>query len=125
MTAQGLSFIRQELSDAGINYSFGEWAGTLVYPYFVGDYIESPVLSEYGESECLFTLTGTADGSRLSLERVKEKIMNVFPDMGRLHTFEDGNAIAVFYSDAFYIPTGTVKYKRMQINLKVKEWSVI
>ncbi len=122
MTAQGLGFISQVLYDADLNYAFGEWTGTLVYPYFVGDYAEAPSVSESGESECLFMLTGTTDGSRLSLEEAKERLRNIFTEEGKTHVFPNGDGIAVMYSDAFYIPTGTVKYKRMQVNLKIKEW---
>lgn len=122
MTQQGLAFISKTLSDAGINYAFGEWNGSLVYPYFVGEYTEISSASEYGETESLFMLTGTTDGSCLSLEKAKEKLYTLFSDTGITHVFPDNDGIAVMYSEAFYIPTGTVKYKRMQINLKIKEW---
>lgn len=126
MTIQGLSFINKKLSEAGIPYSFGEWSGEVVYPYFVGEYTETEPLYEYGESESTFMLTGTSRSSSavLELERYKEKIMKMFPVTGTTELFPDGNGIAVMYSDSSYIPTETGDLRRIQINLKIKEWRV-
>ncbi|MBQ8435724.1 MAG: hypothetical protein IJX24_06930 [Oscillospiraceae bacterium] len=122
MTTEGLRFIADCLLDAGINYSFREWSGSPVYPYFVGEYTESTPLYENGEAESVFILTGTTDDSWISLELVKEKLRSLFPDTGKTHIFDSKNAIAVMYSDSFCIPTGTGKFKRIQINFNVKEW---
>lgn len=124
MTAQGLAFISSSLDDAGINYSFQEWSGNIVYPYFVGDYIESSCDGEKGETQSRFILTGTANGSWLSLETQKEKIREIFPETGKTVIFPDGNGMAVIYSDAVCVPTGTAEFKRIQINFIVKEWRV-
>ncbi len=126
MTIQGLSFMNKMLSDAEIPYSFGEWSGEVVYPYFVGEYTESEPLYEYGETESTFMLTGTSRSSDavLELEKYKAKLFEMFPPEGLTELFEDGSGIAVMYSDSSYIPTGTGDLRRIQINLKIKEWRV-
>lgn len=126
MTIQGLAFINQMLSEADIPYSFGEWSGDIVYPYFVGEYTETEPLYEYGETEDTFILTGTSRVSDaiLELEKYKSKIRQMFPTEGLTERFADGSAIAVMYCDSSYIPTGTDDLRRIQINLKIKEWRV-
>ena len=84
MTAQGLAFISDSLEAAGINYSFQEWSGNVVYPYFVGDYIESSSDGEKGETQSRFILTGTTNSSWLSLEAQKEKLREIFPETGKI-----------------------------------------
>jgi hypothetical protein len=126
MTLQGLAFINQKLSEADIPYSFGEWSGEIVYPYFVGEYTETEPLYEYGETEDTFMLTGTSRVSDavLDLEKYKAKIRKMFPAEGFTALFTDGSAIAIMYSGSSYIPTGTDDLRRIQINLKIKEWRV-
>ncbi|MGN0621351.1 MAG: hypothetical protein ACI4I9_05750 [Porcipelethomonas sp.] len=124
MTLSGLKFISARLSSAGIPYCFEEWTKEIRYPYFVGEYTESEPLNEDGESESTFILTGTARDSWLSLEKEKEKIRSIFPEDGITAILENKSGIAVFYSSAMPVPTGTDELKRIQINLKVKEWRV-
>lgn len=107
-----------------MNYCFGRWTKAISYPYFVGEYIEKEVANEDGERQTDFILTGTTDKSYLSLEKEKEKIRSVFTNIGEAEVFDDGSGIAVCYRDAFFVPTNTENLKRMQINLKVLEWSV-
>ncbi len=124
MTKQGLKYISDKLTEAGIPYAFMVWTKPLTYPYFVGEYTETEPLYEYGESQCTFMLTGTANGSWLTLENAKEQIRELFCDSGTGHIFENGMGIAVMYSDSKPIPTNTDELKRIQINLQVKEWRV-
>lgn len=122
MTVCGLEFISTRLKAADIPYCFEEWTKQIQYPYFVGEYTESEPMNEDGESESTFILTGTSRGSWLSLEAEKEKIRNIFPDSGVTAILEDKTGIAVFYASSRPVPTGTEELKRIQINLKVKEW---
>lgn len=124
MTARGLGFISDILSKEGINYCFEQWNKEIKYPYFVGEYIETQMQNEDGQTESNFILTGFTTGSRLSLEKAKEKIRSCFPDIGVTHIFDGTSGIAVMYKDSFGVPTGNDKLKSMQINLKVLEWSV-
>ena len=122
MTVSGLKFISERLKAADIPYCFEEWTKEIQSPYFVGEYTESESMNEDGESESTFILTGTSRDSWLSLETEKEKIRNIFPDIGATAILEDKTGIAVFYTSAMPVPTGTDELKRIQINLKVKEW---
>ncbi len=124
MTIGGLRFISEKLAAAEIPYCFEEWAEDITYPYFVGEYTESEPLNEDGESETSFILTGTARGSWLGLEIQKDKIRNLFPEEGLTAVLENKTGIAVTYISAMPVPTGTDELKRIQINLKVKEWRV-
>lgn len=125
MTTEGLKFISQKLEEADVPYCFEEWTKDISYPYFVGEYIESEPLYEDGGSESAFILTGTTNGSWLDLERKKEKIHKLFSDTGLTKILSGNIAIAVMYSGSMPVPTGTDELKRIQINLKIKEWRVV
>lgn len=124
MTAKGLKFIADKLKEIGVPYCFEEWTKKITYPYFVGEYTESEPLNEDGESESTFILTGTTNGSWISLEKAKDNIRRLFTDTGITKILPDNIAIAVMYSGAMPVPTGTDELKRIQINLKIKEWRV-
>ena len=126
MTDEALKFISEELTDAGINYEFGEWTTDPVPdPYFVGEYLESPSTNEDGLQEASFILTGTGRNSWLALELSKATIKQLFNQIsGKTAILSNGNGVAVFYSDSSIIPTGDAELKRIQINLSIKEWSV-
>lgn len=124
MTLKGLNFIAQRLASNDVPYCFEQWSKDISYPYFVGEYSDSVSVNEDGESESSFLLIGTAVESSLSLEKYKERIRMIFPDYGITEVFSDGTAIAVMYESSIVIPTGTDTLKRIQINLKIKEWSV-
>lgn len=126
MTIEGLAFVKSTLEKAGIPYCFGVWSEEVTYPYFVGDYAETEPLYEYGESESSFILTGTAraDDSILQLEKYKEKIREVFTSEGLVEVLPNGCGIAVMYCNSKPIPTDTDDLKRIEINLKIKEWRV-
>lgn len=125
MTTEGLKFISEKLKEADIPYCFEEWTENITYPYFVGEYIESEPVYEDGESESTFILTGTAKGNWLSLEKIKNKVREIFPDTGITKILSSDTAIAVMYAGSKPIPTGTEDLKRIEINLKVKEWRVV
>ena len=124
MTVNGLKFIADKLNAAGIPYCFEEWTKDIQYPYFVGSYTESEPHNEDGESNSTFLLTGTTRDSWLSLEQLKAEIKNIFPEDGLTAILEDKTGIAVFYTSSMPVPTGVDELKRIQINLKVKEWRV-
>ena len=44
---------------------------------------------------------------------------------GRVVTTESGSVVAIFYANSFDVPTGDAELKKMQINLMIKEWSVM
>lgn len=124
MTTNGLKFISETLNENGVPYCFEEWTKAVTYPYTVGQYLEAEPMNEDGESETDFILAVTTNGKWIDLERIKTKVRSLFSPTGHIHMFADGTAVAVMYSDAKPVPTGTETLKRMEINLKIKEWSV-
>lgn len=122
MTKESLAYINTALTSAGINYEFMEWTSELVYPYFVGEYSEPEPMNEDGMQESTFMITGTTDGTWLSLEEAKAIIEREL--CNKTAILSNGNGIAVSYSGSLVVPTGNERMKRMQINLNIKEWKV-
>ena len=126
MTDSALKMIADSMQEMNINYSFAEWKGKPIYPYFVGEYQEAESVNEDGMEETNFILTGFSRTTWADLEAVKKKIKQYFnPIAGKAVVEELGNVIAVFYSDGFVVPNQDAELKKIQINLTVKEWSVI
>lgn len=125
MSIAALNIISNAMDSLGINYEFGEWNSKVVYPYFVGEYQEVPALNEDGMQESQFILNGFSRGSWLELEEAKEKIENHFNKVsGKIVTADDKSTVAIFYENSLIVPTGDEQLKRIQINLKIKEWKV-
>lgn len=120
-----LNIVNAEMQALGIPYEFERWtAETIEYPYFVGEYIESPAEDESGKNETEFILTGTTRGTWLELEQMRDKIETSFhPVEGKRYMTEKAG-IAIFYANAFPVPTETEDLKRIQINLDIKKWKV-
>ena len=122
MSKAVLAYVNKQLAEAGINYEFGEWKSEIVYPYWVGEYNESPPSEEDCSKEATLILTGWTTGKWVDLENDREKIEKTF-------TFNtailDGSAVSVSYAGGLVVPTGDATLKRMQINLSIKEWRVI
>jgi len=123
-----LKIISDAMYALGIPYDFKKWHGKPPQMYFVGEYQEVESDNEYGEQETQFILSGFARGKNATeeLEEAKNKIKNYFPPVGgRLATTDSGSRVAIFYASAFgNLPTGDAELEKIQINLKVKEWSV-
>lgn len=125
MSKASLKIIKDSMKALGLNYSFMEWNGEPKYPYFVGEYQETPSLNEDGLQESTFLLTGFSRETWMALENAKEKIESYFNKVGGKTVIADnGSAVAVFYSNSLVIPTGDAELKKIQINLLVKEWKV-
>lgn len=124
MTNAGLKYINDILEALDINYEFGEWTNnTISDPYWVGEYNEVDGIEkeENGFQETTFIITGTGR-SWLKLQNDKSTIEK---NISQTAILSDGTGIAVFYSASLTIPTGDAELKRLQINLQIKEWSVI
>ena len=127
MTSDGMKFISDAMASAGIPYEFMEYTSSIndVSSYWVGEYSEAEPITEDGLQETQFILTGTGKVSWLELEEQKDKIEKLFPPTeGRTAILDSGSGIAVFYGNAFPVPTGDGFLKRLQVNLTVKEWKV-
>ena len=106
----------------GIPYEFGEWSSDSVNLYFVGEITEDEPTTEDGAEESTLLLTGFSRGDKyIVLENEKNKIKKHFPADG-LRGQTDSGAIVVCFGGAFYIPSGEADLKKIQINLKIKEW---
>lgn len=129
MTTKPLSIVSAAMDSLGIEYGFGVYsgnkAGKIVYPYFVGEYTESPIMDESGLQEATIMLTGFHRGTWEELEAAKAKIENHFNKVcGKTVMADDGSAVAIFYENTLIIPKEDARLKSVQINLSVKEWSV-
>lgn len=127
MTKESLKFISDAMTSAGIPYEFMEFTSSVddLNTYWVGSYSEVTPIAEDGMQESQFILTGTTKGSWLNLEQHKATIEQLFPlNEGTEAILPNGNGIAIFYGNAFPVPTGDGFLKRLQINLIIKEWKV-
>ena len=119
-----LGIINEELNSIGVPYEFMEWTDPVQYPYWVGEYSDTPTVTEDGFKESTVILTGTTKGTWLELEQTRAKIEKHFhPICGLSRSTEDGTVV-IYYGNSFPVPTGEADLKRIQINLEVKEWKV-
>lgn len=126
MSIAALNIISEAMDSLNLPYNFGEWTDKPVYPYFVGEYQEVAAMQEDGMQETSFVIVGFSRGTWLELEEAKEKISSYFPAVaGKVVIADNGSAVAVFYTNSLVIPTGDAELKRIEINLTIKEWSVI
>ena len=126
MTKTALKIINKAMESLGLEYGFIRYnKKPIVYPYWVGEYQESPPADESGHSTSSFMLTGFHRGEWEHLETQKERIENYFNKVsGKVVMAENGSAVAIFYASSLIVPTMDAELKRIQINLDVHEWSV-
>jgi hypothetical protein len=117
-----LKFISVQLKLLAVPYEFGEWKSDVRYPYFVGELTEEPITTEDGAEESTLILTGWHRGKFIELEEIKAKIKKHFHPIYGVRGDTDSGTIAVFYDSAFSVPSGEADLKKIQINLKIKEW---
>lgn len=117
-----IEVVNAEMQNLGIPYEFMRWTGAQEYPYFIGEYTETPTDTEDGYEEATFILTGTTRGAWLELENNKKKIKDHFPNTCGLRKSTANGAVVIYYDNSFPVDTGEDDLKRIQINLKVKTW---
>ena len=117
-----LKFINEQMGVIAVPYEFGQWSSEVKYPYFVGEVTEEPIMTEDGAEESTLLLTGWTRGNFIELEVEKAKIKTHFHPIYGLRGSTDSGAIAVFFDSAFSVPSGEAGLKKIQINLKIKEW---
>ena len=129
MSREVIKIIKNTMHSLGLQYDFGEYKGNaegkIVYPYFVGEYMETESMTEDGLQETTFILTGFSRGDWDTLEEAKEKIEKRFSLSGMVGITSSGSAVAIFYAHSLIVPTGDAELKSIQINLRIKEWKVI
>ena len=117
-----LKFIEEQMDMISVPYELGEWTSPVVYPYTVGEFTDEPIVTEDGLEESTLLLTVFHRGTRLAMEEIKATIKKHFDPRFGLRAATDSGSIAVFFDGAFYVPTGEADLKKMQINIKIKEW---
>ena len=117
-----LKFINEQMDILAVPYEFGEWTSKVKYPYSVGEITEEPITTEDGLEESTMILTIFHRGRYIDMEIIKDKIKKHFNPISGLCTKTGRGSVAVFFDGSFYIPTGEADLKKMQINLKIKEW---
>lgn len=117
-----LNIIKNELDSIGIPYEFMRWTGEVQYPYWVGEYTETPTVTEDGFKEGTVILTGTNHYTWLELELMRSKIEKHFPNPYGLRRSTEDGAVVINYGNAFPVPTGEADLKRIQVNLEIKIW---
>lgn len=119
-----LELIKEQLIDVlNLPYSFMEWEkDEIPMTYWIGEIQEVPITTENGYEESIFILTGTTRGKWFDLLSVKDDIKTNFSPIYGLRKSTDSGSIAVFYENSLPVPTGEAEIKRLQINLRIKEW---
>ena len=117
-----LELVKREMDSINIPYEFMRWSKPGQYPYFVGEYTETPTDSEDGYEESTLILTGTTKNLWSELEEYKKKIKDHFPNPYGLRLSVDDGTVVIFYENAFPVDTGEADLKRIQINLQIKKW---
>lgn len=117
-----LGFIDKQMDVIAVPYELGEWTSKVQYPYFTGEITEEPTITEDGAEESTLILNGFCRGKYIDLETAKEKIKKHFHPIHGLRGNTDNGSIVVFFDGSFPVPTGEAELKRIQINLKIKEW---
>ena len=122
MNKEVLALIADLMDSLGIRYSFLRYNAEdseAEYPYFIGEYIESPEANEDGHMSIEFILTGFTKGTWLSLEEAKAAIAEAF----RLNTTVTGGyGVCITYESAYPVPQEDEELKSIEITLSVHVW---
>lgn len=114
MESELLKKINDELVNLKLNYEYGEYAGTLVYPYITGEYNESTFTYEDGITKGEMILTVWHRGSESDLINIKEQIKQVFADY---RAITNSGSIFISYRNKLFIRSGEAELKKMEIYL--------
>ena len=117
-----LKFINEQMDMISVPYEFMEWTSPVSYPYGVGEITEDPFTTEDGAEQSTLLLTLFHRGEMIDLLEIKEKIKKHFDPIYGLRGETEGGAIAAFFDGFFTIPSGEADLRKIQINIKIKEW---
>lgn len=109
----------------GINYAFAEMKQRpVVYPYFIGEYTDGSTLTEDGQTDAVFFLTGYSRTNYADLIAQARKIENRFDrHCGTIIPLQHGQMVVWYDTTQNNIPTWDEELKKLQITLHVREWS--
>ena len=118
-----LKVISEQLEAIGIPYEFGEWTKAIQYPYFVGEITEEEPTTEDGLEQSVLFLNGFhRGGAYIDLLEMCQTIKKHFHPVHGLRVETEEGTVVVFYAGSRYVPTNEAELKRIQIDLKIKEW---
>lgn len=118
-----LKFIKSEMDELNIPYDFIEWNKKLTFPYFVGEISEIPTLDEDGQSQYQFILTGTDKETINNMLSVNEKLKTKYK-YGYKTLLDNGSGVVVIYENMLPIPSQDETIRRIQINIRIKQWEM-
>lgn len=121
MTSQVLGIISNTINSV-VPYEFGRWSGNVPDTYCVGEYMTTPIATEDWAVESTMILTITTRGAFQELLHVQRRISHAFDPLTGLRASTYYGSVAIFYENAFPVETGEADLKRMQINLRIKQW---
>ena len=114
-----LTILNNEMEKLNIPYTFDTWDNDIELPQFIGEISETPTVDEDGKSEYTFILTGFATKTNYDyLLNVAEKLRKKYK------TSYIVNGVVIKYDNLILIDNDTDDLKQVQINLKIKEWSI-
>ena len=114
-----LKIMNNELNTLKIPYTFDGWDKEIDLPQFIGEISEVPALDEDGMSEYSFILTGYALKNNIDyLFNVAEILKKQYKPSKTI------NGVVIIYDNFIQIDTNNDELKQIQINLKIKKWSV-
>jgi len=123
MSEYAFSLIAQLLEALGMDYEPITYTGDSD-TYFVGSWSEVASVSEDGQTENTFFLTGFTRSSWLSLIQVKDRVEQYFTRQGRSFVSDWGSVAWICYNTATPVPKDDIELKSLEINLTIKEWKV-
>lgn len=124
MSMTAMNYISNLMASLSIPYAFMEWKEKPPEDrYFVGEpsEVEMITMEEDGRQDSTLILRGFTFGDWQTLLQDADTIRRHLPITAIL---PDGTGIAVFYSNARFVPTGDARLKSIKINLELKEWKV-
>ena len=113
---QLLTFIADKMAAAAIPYEFGEWTGTVSYPYCVGTLRTDEHRYEDGCTAGTLTVDVWSRGSKLDAVQTADKIAELFENMQEVR---DDLLFFVRFAGADTIPTGEMDLFRIEVRLSV------
>ena len=114
---EALTILKNEMERLNIPYTFDSWDNEIELPQFIGEILETPTVDEDGKSEYSFILTGYATTYSYLFD-VADLLKSNYKQSAIV------NGIVIKYDNADPVDNGTEDLKQIQINLKIKKWSV-
>ncbi|MBU5470146.1 hypothetical protein KQI85_07160 [Falcatimonas sp. MSJ-15] len=121
MTTEVLSYIDSRLKQLNINYAFMRHENHPGYPYCVGEYREVDNNCEDKSSESVFTLAFFTRNTWIELLTMNELIKSRFDN--KIVRLSDGHTAAFYYEGHNLIDDEDPNLKRMELTIRIKEWS--